>query len=206
MPLKTLFPSLILHESLLGGGHRGINLKELIKEVQQIRNQDLLGQEWSSKNYPGGYTSYSSLDQLHIFSSSFTDLEKKIDFKVKKFARNLEMDLQGKKLKMTSFWINIMPSQVVHGMHIHPLSVVSGTVYLQTPQNCSALKFEDPRLGYFMASPPRKENAKTANQRFVSISPKAGDLILFESWMRHEVPQNMSKSERISLSFNYDWQ
>lgn len=57
----------------------------------------------------------------------------------------------------------------------------------------------------FMASPPRKENAQERNQRFVELKPQAGHLVLFESWMRHEVPQNQSSTERISISFNYDW-
>jgi uncharacterized protein (TIGR02466 family) len=56
-----------------------------------------------------------------------------------------------------------------------------------------------------MASPPRKSNARPENQRFISLQPKAGEIILFESWMRHEVPPNSSKQERVSLSFNYDW-
>jgi len=56
-----------------------------------------------------------------------------------------------------------------------------------------------------MASPPRKENARERNQRFIEIKPQAGHVVLFESWMRHEVPQNQSPTERISISFNYDW-
>jgi uncharacterized protein (TIGR02466 family) len=32
-----------------------------------------------------------------------------------------------------------------------------------------------------------------------------GDVLLWESWLRHEVPMNMSEEERISVSFNYGW-
>ncbi|HEY8271605.1 MAG TPA: TIGR02466 family protein, partial [Pseudobdellovibrionaceae bacterium] len=90
-------------------------------------------------------------------------------------------------------------------MHIHPLSVISGTYYVQTPKDCGSIKFEDPRMVGFMASPPRKENAQERNKRFVELKPQAGNVVLFESWMRHEVPQNKSDIERISISFNYDW-
>lgn len=98
-----------------------------------------------------------------------------------------------------------MPEGAFHTMHIHPLSVISGTYYVQTPKNCSAIKFEDPRMVGFMASPPRAEKAQERNQRFVELKPQAGHVVLFESWMRHEVPQNLSSTERISISFNYDW-
>jgi uncharacterized protein (TIGR02466 family) len=206
MAIQSLFPSFILKAPLkLPKVSVAKVNRELIEEIYKIREIDDRGQVWSEKHYPGGYTSYASMNELHRFSSTFADLQKQIDLHVRQFTRHLQMDLHGRKLMMTTFWANIMPPQVVHAMHIHPLSVVSGTYYVQTPKNCSALKFEDPRLGFMMASPPRTAKARPENQRFISIEPKAGDLILFESWMRHEVPPNSAREERISVSFNYDW-
>jgi uncharacterized protein (TIGR02466 family) len=40
---------------------------------------------------------------------------------------------------------------------------------------------------------------------FVYESPKVGDVMLWESWLRHEVPMNMADDDRISVSFNYSW-
>ncbi len=206
MKFQTLFPSLISQGALrLPGLSINRQNKEFTDEIQKIREIDHLGQKWSQTNYPGGYTSYASMNELHKFSTTFEILKKQIDKEVQAFAKQLEMDLQGRKLIMTSLWANVMPSHVVHTMHIHPLSTISGTYYVQTPPKSSAIKFEDPRLVGFMASPPRKVRARPENQRFISVQPKAGDLILFESWMRHEVPPNQSKFDRISLSFNYDW-
>lgn len=206
MKNHLLFPSFVYQNKLkfkdLSVPKQNI---EFAEEILKIREIDERGQKWSQKNYPGGYTSYATYNELHKFSSTFADLEKVLDQEVKKFAQLLEMDLQGRKLRLTTIWANVMPTNVVHSMHIHPLSTISGTYYVETPKNCSAIKFEDPRLVNFMASPPRKTKATSANQRFISIQPKAGDVILFESWMRHEVPPNPSKTERISISFNYDW-
>ena len=84
-----------------------------------------------------------------------------------------------------------------------PHSAVSGTYYVQTPKGASAIKFEDPRLGLMMAAPPRRTAARTANQTFVSVAPKPGTILLWESWLRHEVPFNGARMERISISFNY---
>jgi uncharacterized protein (TIGR02466 family) len=39
----------------------------------------------------------------------------------------------------------------------------------------------------------------------VSLPAKSGDLLLFESWLRHEVPPARFSGERISISFNYGW-
>jgi uncharacterized protein (TIGR02466 family) len=206
MAIHSFFPSSVVQSNLRFRGRSLIRQnKELLEEIRKIQKIDDRGREWSENHYPGGYTSYDSFNELHKFSTSFQELQELIDVEVRKFSRHLEMDLQGRKLTLTNMWVNVMPSQVVHTMHIHPLSTISGTYYVQTPKDCSAIKFEDPRLGFFMASPPRKSSAKPDNQRFISIQPKAGQIILFESWMRHEVPPNSSKQERVSVSFNYDW-
>ena len=34
---------------------------------------------------------------------------------------------------------------------------------------------------------------------------RSGRLVLFESWLRHEVSANLTRAERISVSFNYNW-
>lgn len=198
-----LFPSLIYQARL--NSRPSQMIKDILIESEQIKNTDKMGLQWSKKNYPGGYTSYGSLDQLYKLSSTFDLLKKEIDKHVFNYAKQLEMDISPKALRMNSCWINIMPKGTSHSMHIHPLSVISGSFYVETPPNASCIKFEDPRLVHFMASPPRKNNAKIQNKSFVEIKPKAGDVILFESWMKHEVPRNSSLKNRISVSFNYDW-
>ncbi|MFN7826255.1 MAG: TIGR02466 family protein [Pseudobdellovibrionaceae bacterium] len=180
-------------------------IKSLQEECYQIRNSDLVGRRWSQKNYLGGYTSYASIPQVQLLSSSFHELEKKIHRHVVKFSEQLEYEVKAKNLYCNSLWINIMPPGVVHTGHIHPQSFISGTVYLAVPPKASSLKFEDPRLGFFMAAPLQKKKLKPQHQRFFHFSPGAGDLVLFESWLRHEVPANPARKDRISVSFNYDW-
>ena len=166
---------------------------------------DTAGQRWSKKNYPGGYTSYNSACRMHTLSPTFALLERKLDRHVKRFAASLQLDLQDRELTMTDCWVNIMPQGVVHGLHLHPLSTISGTYYVQTPKGCSALKLEDPRLDRFMAAPPRKAESPDESRPWFHLTAEAGKLVLFESWLRHEVPPNPTKSERVSISFNYSW-
>jgi uncharacterized protein (TIGR02466 family) len=179
--------------------------KELLKEAYQLRDFDKAGRAWSNKNYAGGYTSYGSMSELFRFSSTFDDLKKRIDKHVRLFSRALDMDTKAHKLEMTSLWVNICPKGASHSLHLHPISTISGTFYVHTTSDSSAIKFEDPRLTCFMGSIPRISNAKRANQRFFKVQPRAGNVILFESWLRHEVEQNRSKEDRVSISFNYNW-
>jgi uncharacterized protein (TIGR02466 family) len=121
------------------------------------------------------------------------------------FCDALGFDLQGKKLKCNAFWINILPEGCTHSSHIHPHSVISGTTYVAMPEGTSALKLEDPRLAMMMLSPLRRKDAAQELQPFVYVKPEVGELLLWESWLRHEVPMNMSEEERISVSSNYNW-
>jgi len=202
--VQSWFPTLIYYAALQRAGGEAFN-RELLKECYQLRDFDEAGRKWSSKNYPGGYTSYGSIDKVHRFSSTFGDLEKKISRHVSAYGKALEMDLAGRKLEMTDCWVNIMPHQVVHSLHLHPLSTISGTYYVRTPRNCSTIKFEDPRLSRFMAAPPKIAGASAAHQRHVTYKAEAGKVILFESWLRHEVGANQAPTDRISISFNYNW-
>ncbi len=203
MSVHTLFPTRVYTTKLVRSADT-LNAR-LLRECRQMREEDRAGHVWSETNYPGGYTSYSSLSRLHRMSPTFEALEKRIDRHVRAFARALEFDLTGRKLVMTDCWANVMTRQVVHGLHLHPLASVSGTYYVRTPRGCSGLKFEDPRLDRFMASPPRKSRARRENKVWVTLPAEAGNLVLFESWLRHEVAPNPSEAERVSVSFNYSW-
>ena len=206
-PMKTLqawFPTLVYCARLQRVRGQRLNI-ELLRECHQIRAFDREGKKWCQTHYPGGYTSYGSMDQLHKFSSTFMELEKQIDRHVRAFARGLEWDLQDRRLAMTDCWANIMPRHCVHGLHLHPLSVLSGTYYVQTPRGCSGLKFEDPRLDRFMAAPPRRTGARPEQRAHVTYPAQAGNVVLFESWLRHEVPASPIAAERVSISFNYAW-
>ena len=204
MAIQNWFPTSIYYEPLQKTGLVKFN-KELITESYQLMEMDDEGRNWSKKKYVGGYTSFASYAELHRLSSTFMELEKKISRHVQQFAEHLEFDLGDGHLEMTDCWVNIMPAHTSHSAHIHPLSVISGTYYVQTPRNAAGIKFEDPRLERLMAAPPKKEACKKRNKNFAQYKSQAGHIVLFESWLRHEVPASVTKEDRISISFNYNW-
>ncbi len=180
-------------------------LAELEASCRAIGEDDAAGQRWCRKNGYPGYTSYASLNDLPWRFPIFKDLKKRLDRHVADFAKALEYDLAGKRIELDSLWINILPEGGVHTSHIHPHSIISGTIYVAMPDGASAIKFEDPRHAMMMYAPARKAKAAEDNRSFVYRAPAAGELLLWESWLRHEVPVNMAADERISVSFNYRW-
>ncbi|HUO89250.1 MAG TPA: TIGR02466 family protein [Rhizomicrobium sp.] len=196
--IDTLFPTSLYRAQL--GVRRNAELK---KVCLAIAGEDQAGQRWARKHGYRGYTSYASLNDLPERAPEFAALKSELDGHVRRFARALDYDLGGRRLALDSLWINVLESGGAHGGHIHPHSAISGTYYVATPRGASAIKFEDPRLPLMMAAPAKKATARAANKTFVSIAPRPGTLLLWESFLRHEVPQNAARGLRISISFNY---
>jgi len=193
---QTLFPTRLY--SAIIKPPRG-----LAQTCLAIAAEDKAGRCWAREHGYGGYTSYASLNDLPARTSVFAELEKSLARHVAGFARKSEFNLGGQKLKLDSLWINVMEKGAIHTPHIHPHSVVSGTYYVTVPEGSGAIRFEDPRLPMLMAAPPKKLKARLENRTFVDVAPKAGMLLLWESWLRHGVEPNRSRGQRISVSFNY---
>ncbi|MEH3048251.1 TIGR02466 family protein [Sphingomonas adhaesiva] len=194
MPTRPLFPTLFYDAT--------IDAPDLLAELHDsclaLAADDTAGRRWSKAHGYRGYTSYASLDDLPLRDPAFADLKRHLDRHVAAFARDVGMDLGGRKLKLDSLWVNVMKAGGTHSGHLHPHSVVSGTFYVAVPPGAGALKLEDPRLPMMMAAPQR-------DGTFVYMEPQPGTIFLWESWLRHEVMPSSAKDERISISFNYRW-
>ena len=203
MTPRSLFVTPLYEASLAGEKGFDAFIDDLHDACVAIAEEDEAGQAWAYNKGYLGYTSYASLNDLPLRDSLFADLKKKLDKHAAAFAKDLRFDLGAGKLVMDSFWINILEPGGQHTGHIHPHSVISGTVYVTIPPGASAIKFEDPRLPMMMARPSVSEEASEAERPFVYLKPQPGTVLMWESWLRHEVPVNAARSDRISVSFNY---
>ena len=201
MPTQSLFATSIYHSALVGGRTARALNDAITKEAPKIEQFDLAGKRWSGRHYPNGYTSYGSLSELFQLSSTFARLRVLLDAQVRKFARELGFDARTGRPEMSNCWLNVNRRGALHTSHLHPHSVLSGSYYVKVPAKSGNIKFEDPRAGLFMNRPSTRD----PQGAYHSITPRAGDIILFESWLRHEVEPNFSDEPRLSVSFNYRW-
>lgn len=176
---------------------------ELEAAALSIAEDDTAGRAWSAENGYPGYTSYASLADLTTRMPPFAELAKLLERHVAAFADDLDLDLGRRRLKLDSMWLNVLGAAGHHTSHIHPNAVVSGTFYVAVPKGAGALKLEDPRLAMMMAAPPRKATARRENANFIEIEPERGTLLMWESWLRHEVRPSRARRPRISISFNW---
>ncbi len=203
MSIKDLFATPIYQAPLLSARKLRSLLKDLKEACFEVCRFDEAGRKWSAQNYPHGFTSYSSWDNLHQRLSVFADLKLELDRHAKTFAHTLEWNGKERGFHLTQLWVNIMNEGAHHDWHLHPLSCISGTFYVDTPGRSSPLLFEDPRMAMKMSDPIlRPTSKKFAHQ---AIQPRSGEIVLFESWLKHKVPRQNGTKPRISLSFNYSW-
>jgi uncharacterized protein (TIGR02466 family) len=196
MTSRSLFPTL-LHESEIADGPL---LADLAHSIRAFARDDTAGRRWSREHRYAGYTSYASLNDLARRDPAFADLARLLARQAAAFARDLAWDVRP---RLDSLWVNLLKGGGQHSGHIHPHSILSGTLYVEVPAGSGAIRFEDPRLAMMMAAPTRNASAPEPLQPFVTMAPRPGLLLLWESWLRHEVLPGTGKAERLSISFNF---
>jgi uncharacterized protein (TIGR02466 family) len=189
--VRTLFATR-LYEGEIGDDAL---LGELAHSIRTLARDDAAGRRWSKEHHYAGYTSYASLNDLPKRDPAFARLATLLARDAAKFADECAFDLP-RKPKLDSLWVNLLNSGGHHSGHIHPHSILSGTFYVEVPRGSGLIRFEDPRLPLMMAAPQRSDS-------FVTVDPRPGLLLMWESWLRHEVLPGSGRGERLSISFNF---
>ncbi len=177
-------------------------LADLGHSIRSLAEDDEAGRRWSKEHLYPGYTSYASLNDLPRRDPAIADLARLLTGHAAAFAKECAFELR-KKPKLDSLWVNLLRGAGHHSGHIHPHSIISGTLYVEVPKGSGAIRFEDPRLPMMMAAPTRAPDAPDELRPFVTVEPRAGLLLLWESWLRHEVLPGTGRGERLSISFNF---
>ncbi len=198
MKVRTLFSTQLFEAEL----ENAELLDELAGSIRSLASDDEAGRQWSRAHHFPGYTSYASLDDLPKRDPAFADLAKLLTRHAMAFAHECAFELK-RKPRLDSLWVNLLKGGGQHSGHIHPHAMISGTFYVEVPNGSGAIRFEDPRLPLMMAAPTRRSDAPEELRPFVTVEPRAGLLLMWESWLRHEVLPGRGRGERLSISFNF---
>ncbi len=104
--------------------------------------------------------------------------------------------------KLQTLWIVSQKEHDYNPMHIHS-GTISGIIYLKVPKSIQRNEYEesDGKLVFTYGMNIPKQLNFQGNK---IITPKAGDLYLFPSWLHHGVYPFKGEEERRSISFNFD--
>ncbi len=104
-----------------------------------------------------------------------------------------------------SAWININGPGAYNILHSHPNSHLSGVMWIKAPKDCGVISFDNPN-GHQTYTEINSYNQEFNDQFFIHHSywlpPIEGRMIIFPSHLQHEVKENNSNEDRISVSFN----
>lgn len=203
--VRDLFVTRLYEGSIAGAPDFADFRQELEAACAMLANEDRAGQAWCKANGYNGYTSYASLDDLPRRATVFALLKRRLDRHAAIAAQRFDLDLGAGRLALDSLWVSVLRPGAAHSGHIHPHSALSGVIYVSAPRGSGALRLEDPRLPLMMAAPRRRKDAPEAVRNFVTVTPSDGALLIWESWLRHEVLPGAGRGPRISISFNYAW-
>lgn len=187
-----LFPSIVWHADIAGG--EKIN-ERLIADIAKLRATE----KSVKKSNELGWHSPTNMHKREMFKP----LCGCINAMAATIADSMNMR-RDRRLVIETFWVNVNPKYAYNALHDHPQSIVSGVYYIQVDGDTGRLRFRDPRAAKRMNPWPVDADKKSDQRHWdrVSYTPVAGRLIMFPSWLEHDVEANLSDQDRISISFN----
>lgn len=198
MPTKSLFVTK-LHVGELTDAEM---LSELRIAVRAIAESDEAGQRWSKQFDYRGYCSCASLNELHRRDDVFGRLGEWLTEQAEAFGKECAF-VNDRPPRLERMWINLIKPGGYQRSHLHFRSILSGVLYIDAPEGSGSLCFEDPRLPMMMAAPLRSDGAPADLHSYVTEPAKVGGLLMWESWLRHEVLTGPASEDRASLVFDF---
>ncbi len=141
----------------------------------------------------------SSTDKRVLFDYKLLQIKNFIKENLQVYIQNFILPENKINLYITESWVNFTKRGQFHHQHYHHNSLVSGVFYINADAESDKINFVNDRKElYSIVS--KEFNIWNSTKWWIPI--ETGDLILFPSYLPHEVAPVTSKETRISLSFN----
>lgn len=105
-------------------------------------------------------------------------------------------------LSIVNLWVNINETGNYNSCHIHGDALFSGVYYVKSPDLSQAIIFHNPCAARNFITSTFTDANNPLTFSTVEYKPIKGRLIIFPSWLPHEVKSNNHEEDRISISFN----
>jgi uncharacterized protein (TIGR02466 family) len=164
---------------------------QLIEEIKLVKSQNPDGIDksnigcwrWNNPCSDIGWLMYEIMKMLDQAMNLYNDEDMT-------FAQRKQLDLVN-----IDYWANINQPGSRNSMHSHKPAQFSACYYLQA-EGTGGIRFVNP------ANIMAECNPGAPFTRDYRVLPKDGDLLLWPSWIPHEVETNFSDTERINLAFD----
>ena len=193
--IYKLFPTPVFHFRV--ENYQKLNT-ELENYILNLRKKDEKGQK---KSNAGGWHSHNfdlnNDNTAKKFAKIFEEFYKKV------IINEMGWKYDSNKVKMEAMWSIINKKGSFNIQHNHANAYLSSAYYVRHPEKSGNIKFFDPREQKSIRYPKIK-NYTDISAVITEITPEEGDLLIFPSYLYHSVGENLSKDDRIIVSFNVD--
>jgi uncharacterized protein (TIGR02466 family) len=146
----------------------------------------------------GGWQS----NDLDFTAPELAPLLAEISFRLNKLHKELQLIDDGIQV-IDNMWANVNGPGSYNLLHLHPASIFSGVYYVKGNEKSGSIRFRNPNLPLEFVIPPRQiKEFNGFNSSSWKIYPEPGKLVIFPSWLLHDVSPNQDSADRISISFN----
>jgi len=148
-------------------------------------------------------------NDFNYFSNNFSVLEEEsmseISAVIHAHIRKYQLEVCGMNLQdfyITDSWIARTPPGGKHIIHNHPNSILSGTFYINVPQDSALLFYTEVEMFKTFKFWFDYSKETDYNRTITRVPVKTSDIVIFPSWLNHGVELNNSNQERIVIGFN----
>ena len=141
-------------------------------------------------------------DNFYIFDTKLKNLKEFCEQQIKIYVKEILNPERELDFYITQSWINVVKPGGNIGYHYHANSIISGAFYVSTEKD-DKITFREPNVQVkeTLKIEPKEYNVWNSNSWFFPVNNN--ELILFPSWLGHEVqPNEKATTNRISFSFN----
>lgn len=162
--------------------------------IDEIKHKQLLCSDGIDKSNPSCWRSSHPCADIDWLMFHITNL---LEQAMVHYDREDPAFKQRKKLDIVKvdYWANINQPRGRNTLHSHKSAQFSACYYLQA-ENTGSIRFTNP------ANIMSECNSSAPFTTDTAINPRDGDLLLWPSWVPHEVETNFSLKERINLAFD----
>lgn len=139
-----------------------------------------------------------SVDGNVLDAAEMKDLKQFCLNSINEYMRNIYKPKNNLGLRITQSWINVTKEGEFHHRHSHANSVFSASFYISTNKE-DRIYFYNPRKSIFEIE---AESYDVFNSDSWWIPATQGAMVMFPSWLEHDVQVKTHSGDRMSLSFN----
>jgi uncharacterized protein (TIGR02466 family) len=197
MELQNIFTDFLLV------GKIQTDLDKLLKDVLDYKEKN--GTTSLLMTNRGGYQSPPiDYDKVKEDYDTFPLLLNELNETMLAFSRDMSYNNEPEgTICLGNSWINVNTKYNYNTTHTHPMSYLSGVVYLKVPKDSGNINFYRPReFNDYGLHHVLTGNCNAYNGYRYTHQPVEGQMIIFPSYLEHDVDMSMSEEDRVTIAFN----